>query len=103
MTALFPTGAEDYAILGGAINIPDGADVGDTYCRDITLAVDSKVEEEEEIFSVSLMTPEGDVPNVLFPDRNATVTIRDKDSKKNYSRPIIARHKLYSYMINRDK
>lgn len=96
---VFPIGAEDYAILGGAINIPIGADIGETYCRDITLASDSKVEEEEEIFSVSLMTPVGDVPYVLVPDKNATVTIRDRDSKGNFipyqiQSLYITRHKL---------
>lgn len=83
MTALFPTGAEDYAILGGPINIPIEATVGDTYCKDIILILDSKVEEEEEVFSVSLMSPAGEVPYVMVPDRNATVTIRDRDSKRN--------------------
>lgn len=101
MNALFPTGVEDYAILGGAINIPIGANVGDTYCRGITLTLDSKVEEEEEIFSVSLMTPDGDVPYVLVPNRNATVTVRDRDSKGNFI--LIAIHCQNSYMINRGK
>lgn len=83
----FTTDAEDYATLGGEISIPVGADVGDTYCKDIVLVADSKVEEEEELFSVSLMSPAGEVQYVLVPNKNATVTIRDGDSKKSYCRP----------------
>ena len=86
MNALvFYTGKEDYAISERTITIPFEFILGDqengTFCANIALIHDSKVEEEER-FSVSLISRSDS--NVQFPDRNATVTIRDRDSKTNF-------------------
>ena len=84
MNALFPTGRkEDYYALSTTITIPTGpVVVNDTFCTNTILALDSKVEEEER-FSVSLMF-ESEGPPVLLPNKNATVTIKDGDSKTHF-------------------
>ena len=95
MNALFPTGKKDYA-LSAAITIPQG-DIkeNDTFCTNITLALDSKVEEEEERFSVRVM-PGSVFIGVVFPDGDATVTvtIRDKDSKTNLHTKMLLLHTI---------
>ena len=76
-------GPEDYPIIRD-VNIPPGTGVGDSVCKDITLTADTRVEEEEETFSIRLMAPD-DAPFVLPRDTTATVTIIDADSKRNFT------------------
>ena len=71
----------DYVIFGSlSINIPFGARVGNISCTTITLIADTKVEEEQETFSLKLSP--GSL--VLVSDKTATVTIMDADSKGMY-------------------
>lgn len=50
-------------------------------CRDVTLNADTRVEEEQETFSIRLVAPVNDGGRVLFSNTSATVTIIDADSK----------------------
>ena len=51
-------------------------------CTDITLTADTRVEEEQETFSIRLMAPDDSSRVFVLPsDTTATVTIIDADSK----------------------
>ena len=76
-------GPEDYPIIRD-VNIPIGTGPGDSVCTDITLTADTRVEEEQETFSIRLMAPDDASRVFVLPsDTTATVTIIDADSKRN--------------------
>ena len=60
-------------MLDDIFNIPDGTNVGNTFCADIRLGEDNALEEPEETFSVSLVNSVA----VEVPDTSLSVTITD--------------------------
>ena len=55
-------------------------------CEDVTLTADNRVEEEQETFSIRLMSPDDAIRTYVLPrDTTATVTIIDADSKRNFT------------------
>ena len=76
-----PKDISDRVLILRTINIPVGADVGDTFCTTISLSEDNVVEQPEETFSVSFVPPGTGVLAVDIPDTIKTITITDGDSK----------------------
>ena len=81
MHQTIPKDLSDRVLFVRTINIPVGADVGNTFCTTITLSEDRVVEQAEETFSVSLVPPGTGALAVDIPDTIKTVTITDGDSK----------------------
>lgn len=60
--------------------VPNGAMEGSGgYCANIALLEDSVIEQEREVFTLSIVRP--DFSRLIVPDERATVTIIDADSK----------------------
>ena len=71
----YHAGPLEYTVLQNVFNIPDGTDVGNTFCANIRLLADNALEEPEETFSVSLINPVA----TQVPDTALDVTIIDGD------------------------
>ena len=71
----YHAGPFEYTVLQNLFNIPDGTNVGNTFCANIRLLADNTLEEPEEIFSVNLINPVA----TQVPDTALNVTIIDGD------------------------